>query len=147
MAAPRLSKRSTKERPLSNHRKHSSGVSGLGSYALGQRANSRVTRILGCLGLVAVTWAVFGQTLAHDFVNFDDHVYVYENPLIVRGLSVEGIIGAFTHAHAPRTWSSRSTRQSRIAATACNKTLRAWYGSGFRPANLCSAQNVVRTSG
>ena len=27
-----------------------------------------------CLGLVAVTWAVFGQTLAHDFVNFDDHV-------------------------------------------------------------------------
>src|SRR6476469_551977 len=100
MAARRLSKRGTKERPLSNHRKHSSGVSGLGSYALGQRANSRVTSILGCLGLVAVTWAVFGQTLAHDFVNFDDHVYVYENPLIVRGLSIEGITGAFTHTHA-----------------------------------------------
>src|SRR6476659_8506364 len=100
MAARRLNKRGTKERPLSNHRKHSSGVSGLGSYALGQRANSRVKSILGCLGLVAITWAVFGRTLAHDFVNFDDHVYVYENPLIVRGLSVEGIIGAFTHAHA-----------------------------------------------
>jgi tetratricopeptide (TPR) repeat protein len=49
---------------------------------------------------VAVTWAVFGQTLAHDFVNFDDHVYVYENPLVVRGLSTEGIIAAFTHTHA-----------------------------------------------
>ena len=47
-----------------------------------------------------VTWAVFGQTLAYDFVNFDDHVYVYENPLVVRGLSPEGIIGAFTHTHA-----------------------------------------------
>ena len=66
----------------------------------GQRANSRVTSLLVCLGLVAVTWAVFGQTLAHDFVNFDDHVYVYENPLVVRGLSTEGIIGAFTHTHA-----------------------------------------------
>ncbi|HVI77665.1 MAG TPA: tetratricopeptide repeat protein, partial [Candidatus Acidoferrum sp.] len=49
---------------------------------------------------MAVTWAVFGQTLAHDFVNFDDHVYVYENPLVVRGISTEGIIGAFAHTHA-----------------------------------------------
>src|SRR6478735_2381235 len=108
MAARRLSKRGTKERPLSNHRKHSSGVSGLDSYALGQRANSRVTSMLGCLGLVAVTWAVFGQTLAHDFVNFDDHVYVYENPLVVKGLSTEGIIGAFTHTHA-RNWHPLTT--------------------------------------
>jgi tetratricopeptide (TPR) repeat protein len=50
--------------------------------------------------LVAITWFVFGQTLRHDFVNFDDHVYVYENPLVVRGLSTEGIIGAFTQTHA-----------------------------------------------
>jgi tetratricopeptide (TPR) repeat protein len=38
--------------------------------------------------------------LAHDFVNFDDHIYVYENPLVVKGLSTEGIVGAFTHTHA-----------------------------------------------
>lgn len=100
MAARRLSRRGTKKRPLLNHRKHSSGVAGLGSFAPDHRANSRVTSILVCLGLVAVTWAVFGQTLAHDFVNFDDHVYVYENPLVVRGLSIEGIIGAFAHTHA-----------------------------------------------
>jgi tetratricopeptide (TPR) repeat protein len=100
MAARRLSRRGTKKRPLLNHRKHSSDVSGLGSFAPDQRANSRVTSILVCLGLVVVTWAVFGQTLAHDFVNFDDHVYVYENPLVVRGLSIEGIIGAFAHTHA-----------------------------------------------
>jgi len=57
---------------------------------------------------VAVTLAVFGQTLTHDFVNFDDHVYVYENPLVIRGLSTEGIIEAFTHTHA-RNWHPLTT--------------------------------------
>jgi tetratricopeptide (TPR) repeat protein len=61
-----------------------------------------------CLALVAITWLVFGQTLRHDFVDFDDHVYVYENPSITRGLSVDGVIGAFTHAHA-RNWHPLTT--------------------------------------
>jgi tetratricopeptide (TPR) repeat protein len=100
MAARRRSTRGAKERPLSKDRKRSSDVSGLGLCAPGNRANSRLSSLLICIGLVAVTWAVFGQTLAHDFVNFDDHVYVYENPLVVRGLSTEGIIAAFTHTHA-----------------------------------------------
>ena len=100
MAARRHSTRGTKERKVSSRRKHSSDVSGLGSCAPGQPANSRVTSLLVCIGLVAITWAVFGQTLAHDFVNFDDHVYVYENPQVVRGLSTEGIVAAFTHTHA-----------------------------------------------
>ncbi|HEV8417215.1 MAG TPA: tetratricopeptide repeat protein [Candidatus Udaeobacter sp.] len=100
MAARRLSTHGRKERQVSSRRKHPSSVSGLGSRRSGQRANSGVTSLLVCLGLVAVTWAVFGQTLAHDFVNFDDHIYVYENPLVVKGLSTEGIVGAFTHTHA-----------------------------------------------
>jgi tetratricopeptide (TPR) repeat protein len=100
MAVRRRSTRGTKPRPLSNHRKRSSVVSELGSPAVRQSANSPVTSLLVCLGLVAIAWAVFGQTLAHDFVNFDDHVYVYDNPLVVRGLTTEGIIGAFTHTHA-----------------------------------------------
>ncbi|HEY2679837.1 MAG TPA: tetratricopeptide repeat protein [Candidatus Udaeobacter sp.] len=100
MAARRRSTRGAKERPLSKDRKRSSDVSGLGLCAPGNRANARLSSLLICIGLVAVTWVVFGQTLAHDFVNFDDHVYVYENPLVVRGLSTEGIIAAFTHTHA-----------------------------------------------
>lgn len=108
MAARRLNTRTTKERQVSNRRNHSSGVSGLSLYAPGQGAKARVTDLLVCLGLVVVTWAVFGQTLAHDFVNFDDHVYVYENPLIIRGLSTEGIIDAFTHTHA-RNWHPLTT--------------------------------------
>src|SRR5213595_2686478 len=108
MATRRPSTRATKERQASNRRKHSSGVSGLGSCDRGQCAKSWVTDFLVCLVLVAVTWVVFGQTLGHDFVNFDDHVYVYENPSITRGLSVDGVIGAFTHAHA-RNWHPLTT--------------------------------------
>jgi len=40
-----------------------------------------------CLALVAITFAVFGQTLGHDFVNYDDPVYVSENPEIQSGLT------------------------------------------------------------
>ncbi|MGE5214050.1 MAG: tetratricopeptide repeat protein [Nitrospirota bacterium] len=73
-----------------------------------RRARSWVTDLAVCLGLVAVTLAVFGQTFTHDFVNFDDHVYVYENPLVTQGLSPEGIIAAFTHTHA-RNWHPLTT--------------------------------------
>ena len=61
-----------------------------------------------CLALVAITWFVFGQTLRHDFVNFDDHVYVYENPQITQGLTADGLIDAFTHTHA-RNWHPLTT--------------------------------------
>jgi protein O-mannosyl-transferase len=97
-----------KERQVSNRRKHPSGVSCSGSCVCGWRTKSLVTDLLVCIGLVAVTWAVFGQTLAHDFVNFDDHVYVYKNPLVIRGLSTEGIFDAFTHTHA-RNWHPLTT--------------------------------------
>src|SRR5215216_7593390 len=103
MVARRLSARAMRERQVLNRRKDSSSVSGLGSADRGQRAKSRLIALLVCIGLVAATWVVFGQTLAHDFVNFDDDVYVYENPLVIIGLSTEGFIGAFTHTHA-RNW-------------------------------------------
>ena len=65
--------------------------------------------ILGvCVFLIAITWLVFGQTLGHEFVNFDDHVYVYENPVITGGLTLPGIIWAFTHSHA-RNWHPLTT--------------------------------------
>jgi protein O-mannosyl-transferase len=50
-----------------------------------------------CVLLAAITFAVFGQTLGHEFVNYDDGLYVYENPVVVRGLSLKGIEWAFTH--------------------------------------------------
>ncbi len=53
-----------------------------------------------CLSLVVLTWLVFGQTLWHDFVNYDDPRYVYENTRITAGLSISGIAWAFTHIHS-----------------------------------------------
>jgi tetratricopeptide (TPR) repeat protein len=73
-----------------------------------RQASSRSQAVLVYLSLTAITWLVFGQTLRHDFVNFDDHVYVYDNPLVTRGLTISGTVGAFTHAHA-RNWHPLTT--------------------------------------
>jgi hypothetical protein len=43
----------------------------------------------------AITFAVFGQTAHHDFVNFDDDAYVYDNPIVARGLTCKGTAWAF----------------------------------------------------
>src|SRR5438874_7096314 len=73
-----------------------------------RQASARSQAGLVYLSLTAITWLVFGQTLRHDFVNFDDHGYVYENPLVTRGLTISGTVGAFTHAHA-RNWHPLTT--------------------------------------
>jgi len=56
--------------------------------------------IVICLFLAALTWLVFGQTLRHDFINYDDPRYVYENTKITSGVSLSGIAWAFTHIHS-----------------------------------------------
>src|SRR5437660_8336414 len=43
---------------------------------------------------------VFGRTLWHDFVNYDDPRYVYQNTTIASGLNISGIAWAFTHIHS-----------------------------------------------
>jgi protein O-mannosyl-transferase len=53
-----------------------------------------------CAALVAVTWAVFGQTFGHEFVNFDDPDYVAVNPHIHTGLTWQAVAWAFTHVHS-----------------------------------------------
>jgi tetratricopeptide (TPR) repeat protein len=50
--------------------------------------------------LAAITWLIFGQTLAHQFVTYDDPQYVYANPNVSAGLSLTGISWAFTHTTA-----------------------------------------------
>jgi tetratricopeptide (TPR) repeat protein len=63
-----------------------------------------------CLVLGAITFAVFGQTLTDDFVNFDDKNYVYDNPVVSQGLTLKGIVWAFSSFYAsnwhPLTWLS-----------------------------------------
>ena len=55
-------------------------------------------RVLGvCLLIAGMVLAVFGQTLGFQFVNFDDHAYVYNNPNINHGLNSTSIAWAFSH--------------------------------------------------
>ena len=61
-----------------------------------------------CVFLAAATWFVFGPTLRHDFVNYDDATYVYANPAVSHGLTFHGLAWAFTHAHA-RNWHPLTT--------------------------------------
>lgn len=61
-----------------------------------------------CLGLVVLVWLVFGQTLGHDFVNYDDPSYVYENPRITSGLTLASAEWAFTHVHG-QNWHPLTT--------------------------------------
>ncbi len=63
-----------------------------------------------CVGLALLVWLVFGQTLRHDFVNYDDDAYVYQNPVVIGGLARGGVPWALTfggigHWH-PLTWFS-----------------------------------------
>jgi protein O-mannosyl-transferase len=61
--------------------------------------SSRWMRISVCIFLVGITWLVFGQTLWHGFINYDDPVYLYENPVVKSGLTLHGIGWIFTHNH------------------------------------------------
>jgi tetratricopeptide (TPR) repeat protein len=77
------------------------------------RGNASAPRaqILGVsISLIAITWLVFGETLHHPSINFDDPGYVFENPQIAAGLTSAGILWAFTHSHMqnwhPLTWIS-----------------------------------------
>src|SRR5258708_24654294 len=50
--------------------------------------------------LVAITWAVFGQTFRHQFINYDDPLYVLDNAHVRAGLTWRGIVWAFAHVHS-----------------------------------------------
>ncbi len=68
------------------------------------------SRLAVCGLLLLAVIVVYGQTARHDFVNFDDDDYVYENPHVRAGLTGEGIAWAVNAYDAfnwhPLTWLS-----------------------------------------
>src|SRR5258708_8113573 len=84
--------------------------------------SSRSRGFLVSLGLVTAAAAVFGQMRGHDFVSFDDGLYVYQNPMVRKGLSLEGLRWAFTTFDAanwhPLTWLSHMLDVSLFALDA-----------------------------
>ena len=67
---------------------------------MGARVNRCWLAVGMCFALAVLTSLVFGQTLWHDFINYDDPRYVYENTKITGGVSISGIAWAFTHIHS-----------------------------------------------
>jgi Flp pilus assembly protein TadD len=72
---------------------------GGGAPRLSRSYLERFGPLIVCFVLAAIVLIVFGQTLRHEFVNYDDSEYVTGNPKVVRGLSLDGIQWAFTHPH------------------------------------------------
>ncbi|MFZ1936953.1 MAG: tetratricopeptide repeat protein [Thermoguttaceae bacterium] len=73
------------------------------------RTTRRTAVAICCLLALAVA-VVFGQTVQHEFINYDDNVYVYNNPQVAHGLTAQAIAWSFTSFHAanwhPLTWLS-----------------------------------------
>ncbi len=63
-----------------------------------------------CVALAVTTLAVFWQVRNHEFISFDDNDYVTENRYVQGGLTLKGIVWAFSEPHAhnwhPLTWLS-----------------------------------------
>src|SRR5688572_25533758 len=63
-----------------------------------------------CAALAISTVILFWPTTDYEFVNYDDNLYVYENPIVTAGLTLGGVVWAltttwFTYWH-PLTWLS-----------------------------------------
>jgi tetratricopeptide (TPR) repeat protein len=69
-----------------------------------------VPRFLVPAVLAVLVLSIYWQVGGHGFVNIDDGIYVYENPVVLRGLTLEGISWAFSTFTAanwhPLTWLS-----------------------------------------
>ena len=62
-----------------------------------RKQNSTDSSASSAFLLAAMTWSVFGQTLRHDFINYDDPDYILTNPEITKGLTLHGMAWVFTH--------------------------------------------------
>ena len=60
--------------------------------------------------LIVTTFAVYWPVRNHEFINFDDNVYLTSNPIVKRGLTFKNITWALAARHAsnwhPLTWIS-----------------------------------------
>ncbi len=48
------------------------------------------------VSLVLITLAAYGQVIEHQFINYDDNLYVYENEYVTKGLTFKNFTWAFS---------------------------------------------------
>lgn len=67
-------------------------------------ANEWRLKTLLSLALILITAAVYWQVTDYDFINYDDPLYVTENPQVQAGLTQSGMIWAFTRLTGEETY-------------------------------------------
>jgi tetratricopeptide (TPR) repeat protein len=77
---------------------------------LTEATRARLLKLLICLALGLGTLAVYAPVRQYDFTNYDDDIYVTDNPHVLGGFTHKNVSWAFTHFHAsnwhPLTWLS-----------------------------------------
>jgi tetratricopeptide (TPR) repeat protein len=93
-----------------------------------EKKRNRLRVGLISLALALATAAVYWQVQGHEFINLDDPDYVSDNQQVLNGLTWNGLVWAFTSAHAanwhPLTWLSLmlDCELSKSTARACHTT-------------------------
>jgi tetratricopeptide (TPR) repeat protein len=74
------------------------------------KASSKYSFILICAALAMITFFAFGRLPGNKFINYDDEKYITENKDVQSGLSLKGVLWAFSTTTAsnwhPLTWLS-----------------------------------------
>ena len=91
-----------------------------------------------CIFLAAITFLVFGQTVGHGFINYDDNLYVYGNPLVTAGLTWHGVARVFTHSEV-----HFYTPLTMISHMADSALYPSWAGGHHLTNLLLHAANVI----
>jgi protein O-mannosyl-transferase len=77
-----------------------------------RKSSSNEKRHLACMMLALITFLVFLPAIKFDYINFDDSAYVFRNPNVSTGVSLQNILWAFSSLHGgisywhPLTWLS-----------------------------------------
>ena len=83
-------------------------VTGCRSQGPGAGDRGQFPILAACLAVL--TLAIYWQTTGFEFTNFDDDYYVTDNTHVTDGLTMDGVVWAFTSRHAsnwhPLTWIS-----------------------------------------
>jgi tetratricopeptide (TPR) repeat protein len=71
-----------------------------------QKACSAKYKVLIGIVLFIMTFTVYMQVMNHDFINFDDDIYVKDNFRVIKGISLSNILWAFslTEKHNTPYW-------------------------------------------
>ena len=63
--------------------------------------NDTRAKVVICIFLMVATFCIYSQVKDHEFINFDDDLYITNNLNVQAGLTSKSIKWAFTTSHTP----------------------------------------------